>query len=73
MNRNVPVNALGYLRVMFAVEGLADTIARLVKLGATVVDEVVDYQGIRFVDAHRSRSHAVQVYGSLIRRVRTTE
>ena len=41
-----PVNSLGYLRVMFAVEDLADTIARLQKLGATVVDEVVDYKDV---------------------------
>ena len=45
-HRNAPVNALGYLRVMFAVENLDDTLARLGKLGATVVDEVVDYEGI---------------------------
>ena len=45
-HRAAPVNALGYLRVMFTVENLADTLARLGKLGATVVDEVVDYEGI---------------------------
>jgi len=45
-HRAAPVNALGYLRVMFTVEDLDDTLARLGKLGATVVDEVVDYQGI---------------------------
>lgn len=45
-HRNAPVNSLGYLRVMFAVDDLADTLARLGKLGATVVDEVVDYQGV---------------------------
>jgi len=45
-HRRAPVNALGYLRVMFAVEDLDDTLTRLKKLGATVVDEVVDYQGI---------------------------
>ena len=43
-HRNAPVNSLGYLRVMFAVEDLADTLSRLGKLGATVVDEVVDYE-----------------------------
>src|SRR3954466_3860123 len=42
-HRNAPVNALGYLRVMFAVEDLDDTLARLGKLGATVVGEVVQY------------------------------
>ncbi|MCB1058309.1 MAG: VOC family protein [Acidobacteria bacterium] len=43
-HRNAPVNALGYLRVMFAVEDLDDTLARLETLGATVVDSVVQYQ-----------------------------
>ncbi|MFT3807799.1 VOC family protein [Arenimonas sp.] len=45
-HRTAPVNSLGYLRVMFAVDDIADTLARLKKLGATVVDEVVDYEGI---------------------------
>lgn len=45
-HRCAPVNALGYLRVMFAVDDLDDTLARLGCLGAVVVDEVVDYQGI---------------------------
>jgi catechol 2,3-dioxygenase-like lactoylglutathione lyase family enzyme len=45
-HRTAPVNSLGYLRVMFAVEDIDDTIARLVKLGATVVDEVVNYENI---------------------------
>ena len=43
-HRNAPVNALGYLRVMFAVEDLDDTIARLAKRGAKVVGEVVQYK-----------------------------
>lgn len=42
----IPVNSLGYLRVMFAVEDIDDTLARLVKRGATVVDEVVNYENI---------------------------
>jgi len=42
-HRNAPVNALGYLRVMFAVDDLDDTLARLSKHGARVVDEVVRY------------------------------
>lgn len=42
-HRDAPVNALGYLRVMFAVDDLDDTLARLGKLGAKVVDEVVQY------------------------------
>ena len=45
-HRAAPVNALGYLRVMFAVEDIDDTLARLGKLGASVVDEVVDYENI---------------------------
>ena len=45
-HRNAPVNALGYLRVMFTVEDIDDTLARLSKLGATVVDEVVNYEDI---------------------------
>jgi len=43
-HRHAPVNALGYLRVMFAVDDLDDTLARLRKLGAQVVDEVVRYE-----------------------------
>lgn len=45
-HRTAPVNSLGYLRVMFAVDDIDDTVARLGKLGATVVDEVVDYEGV---------------------------
>ncbi len=45
-HRRAPVNSLGYLRVMFAVDDLDDTLARLGKLGAAVVDEVVDYNGV---------------------------
>jgi catechol 2,3-dioxygenase-like lactoylglutathione lyase family enzyme len=43
-HRTAPVNSLGYLRVMFTVDDLDDTLARLRPLGATVVDEVVDYE-----------------------------
>jgi catechol 2,3-dioxygenase-like lactoylglutathione lyase family enzyme len=45
-HRNAPVNSLGYLRVMFAVDDLDDTLARLREHGAQVVDEVVDYEGV---------------------------
>ncbi|MDQ8141785.1 VOC family protein [Chryseobacterium sp. CFS15] len=45
-HRNAPVNALGYLRVMFAVADLDDTLKRLYKHGAQLVEEVVDYQNI---------------------------
>ncbi len=42
-HRNAPVNALGYLRVMFTVEDLDDSLARLLKRGAMLVNEVVTY------------------------------
>jgi catechol 2,3-dioxygenase-like lactoylglutathione lyase family enzyme len=43
-HRSAPVNALGYLRVMFTVENIDDTLARLGKRGATLVGEIVQYQ-----------------------------
>ena len=45
-HRNAPVNALGYLRVMFAVDDVDETLARLRKHGAELVDEVVDYEDV---------------------------
>ncbi len=45
-HRSAPVNSLGYMRVMFTVEDIDDTLARLSKLGATLVDEVVNYENI---------------------------
>jgi catechol 2,3-dioxygenase-like lactoylglutathione lyase family enzyme len=45
-HRSAPVNALGYLRVMFAVDDLDDTLARLGKHGAQLVGEVVNYQDV---------------------------
>jgi catechol 2,3-dioxygenase-like lactoylglutathione lyase family enzyme len=45
-HRQSPVNALGYLRVMFAVDDLHDTLARLRERGAQLVGEVVDYQDV---------------------------
>lgn len=45
-HRTVPVNSLGYQRVMFAVEDIDDTLTRLGKLGASVVDEVVNYNDV---------------------------
>jgi len=45
-HRNAPVNALGYLRVMFAVDDLDDTLARLHAHGAQLVDEVVQYEDV---------------------------
>ena len=47
-HRNAPVNALGYLRIMFAVDDIDDTLARLRKRGAQLVGEVVQYE-----DAYR--------------------
>src|SRR6266851_7882276 len=43
-HRNAPVNALGYLRVMFAVDDLDETLTRLRKHGAQLVGEVVQYE-----------------------------
>jgi catechol 2,3-dioxygenase-like lactoylglutathione lyase family enzyme len=43
-HRTAPVNALGYLRVMFTVEDIDDTLARLDKHGAKLVGEVVQYE-----------------------------
>ena len=47
-HRNAPVNALGYLRVMFAVDDIDETLERLGRRGAQLVGEVVRYQ-----DAYR--------------------
>ena len=43
-HRNAPVNALGYLRVMFTVSDIDETLVRLQKLGAQLVGEVVKYE-----------------------------
>jgi catechol 2,3-dioxygenase-like lactoylglutathione lyase family enzyme len=45
-HRNAPVNALGYLRVMFAVDDIDDTLTRLREHGAQLVDEVVQYEDV---------------------------
>jgi catechol 2,3-dioxygenase-like lactoylglutathione lyase family enzyme len=48
-HREAPVNSLGYLRVMFAVDDIDETVERLKKRGAELVgDDVVQYQ-----DAYR--------------------
>ena len=47
-HRNAPVNALGYLRVMFTVDDIDETLARLRTRGAQLVGEVVQYE-----DAYR--------------------
>jgi catechol 2,3-dioxygenase-like lactoylglutathione lyase family enzyme len=43
-HRNAPVNALGYLRVMFTVDNIDELLARLRKRGAQLVGEVVQYE-----------------------------
>jgi catechol 2,3-dioxygenase-like lactoylglutathione lyase family enzyme len=43
-HRNAPVNALGYLRVMFAVDDIDETLTRLRKHGAQLVGDVVQYE-----------------------------
>ena len=43
-HRNAPVNALGYLRVMFAVDDIDDTLERLRAHGAQLVGDVVRYE-----------------------------
>ena len=48
-HRNAPVNALGYLRVMFAVDDIDDTLDRLVHHGAQLVSTDV----VEFESAHR--------------------
>jgi catechol 2,3-dioxygenase-like lactoylglutathione lyase family enzyme len=45
-HRKAPVNALGYLRVMFAVTDLDETLEKLSTHGATIVDEVVNYRDV---------------------------
>ena len=43
-HRTAPVNSLGYLRVMFTVEDIDELVARLIKHGAELVGEVVQYE-----------------------------
>lgn len=45
-HRNAPVNALGYLRVMFAVDDIDETLEKLYKRGAQLVGEVVRYKDV---------------------------
>jgi catechol 2,3-dioxygenase-like lactoylglutathione lyase family enzyme len=45
-HRSAPVNALGYLRVMFTVEDIDDTLVRLRRRGATLVGKVAQYQDL---------------------------
>src|SRR6187549_1169208 len=45
-HRTAPVNSLGYLRIMFRVDNLDELLPRLVKHGAVVVGEVVNYENV---------------------------
>lgn len=45
-HRQAPVNALGYLRAMFTVSDIDDTVSRLQQLGGTLVGEVVQYENL---------------------------
>lgn len=45
-HRTAPVNSLGYLRVMFAVDNIDELVSRLKKHGAELVGEVVNYENI---------------------------
>lgn len=45
-HRTAPVNSLGYLRIMFRVANIDELLSRLLKIGAEVVGEVVNYQNI---------------------------
>ncbi|MFV0435490.1 MAG: VOC family protein [Leucobacter sp.] len=48
-HRNAPVNALGYLRVMFSVDDIDETLARLERHGSQLVSSEV----VRYEDAYR--------------------
>ena len=45
-HRTAPVNSLGYLRIMFRVDNLDELLSRLLKQGAKIVGEVVEYEDI---------------------------
>ena len=45
-HRTAPVNSLGYLRVMFAVDNIDELVSRLIKHGTELVGEVVNYENI---------------------------
>jgi catechol 2,3-dioxygenase-like lactoylglutathione lyase family enzyme len=45
-HRNAPVNALGYLRIMFAVDDIDETLEKLRKHGTQLLGEVVQYQDV---------------------------
>ena len=45
-HRSAPVNALGYLRVMFTVKDMEGLVSRLIKNGAELVGEIVQYKDV---------------------------
>lgn len=45
-HRTAPVNSLGYLRVMFRVENIDELVSRLIKQGAVLVGEIVQYENV---------------------------
>src|SRR5207237_10710410 len=68
-HRRAPVNALGYLRVMFTVEDVDDTLARLGRRGAELVGEVVQYQdAYRLCDIRGREALLVLLAAELARR-----
>jgi catechol 2,3-dioxygenase-like lactoylglutathione lyase family enzyme len=45
-HRSAPVNSLGYLRLMFAVDNIDELVSRLIKQGAEMVGEIVQYENV---------------------------
>lgn len=45
-HRSAPVNSLGYLRIMFRVDNIDELVSRLVKHGAELVGEIVQYENL---------------------------
>lgn len=43
-HRAAPVNALGYLRVMFTVQDIDEVVSRLIRQGSHLVGEIVQYE-----------------------------
>jgi catechol 2,3-dioxygenase-like lactoylglutathione lyase family enzyme len=52
---NAPVNTLGYLRVMFAVDDIRAVVVRLERIGARLVDQIVNYEDVYLLCYVRSR------------------
>lgn len=45
-HRTAPVNSLGYLRIMFRVDNIDELVSRLIKNGAELVGEIVNYENV---------------------------